>query len=55
MTLPAHAAFIIAAYGATIAVVIALIVWVIGDYREQKRVLAELDARSRTQGGLGRG
>ncbi len=49
MTLPAHAAFVIAAYGATIAVVIALIAWVIGDYREQKRVLAELDAR-----GLGR-
>jgi heme exporter protein D len=45
VALPAHAAFIIAAYGATIIVVIALIIWVIGDYWEQKRVLAELDAR----------
>ncbi|HEY7972673.1 MAG: heme exporter protein CcmD [Xanthobacteraceae bacterium] len=49
MGLPAHAAFIIAAYGATVLVVMGLIAWVATDYRTQKRVLADLDAR-----GLGR-
>jgi len=43
--LPAHAAFIIAAYAATIVVLIALIAWVIADYRAQRRVLADLEAR----------
>jgi heme exporter protein D len=47
--LPAHAAFIVAAYGATVLVMIGLIAWVIIDYRAQTRVLADLDAR-----GLGR-
>jgi heme exporter protein D len=42
---PAHAAFIIAAYAATILVVIGLIAWVIADYRMQQRTLAELEAR----------
>jgi len=43
--LPAHAAFIIAAYLATILVVIALIAWVLADYRAQQRDLADLEAR----------
>jgi heme exporter protein D len=47
--LPAHAAFIIAAYAAAILVVIALVAWVITDYRALNRVLADLNAR-----GLGR-
>jgi heme exporter protein D len=47
--LPAHAAFIIAAYLATILVVIALIAWVLADYRAQRRDLADLETR-----GLGR-
>jgi heme exporter protein D len=47
--LPAHAAFIIAAYAAAILVVIALIAWVIADYRALNRVLVDLNAR-----GLGR-
>ncbi len=49
MELPAHAAFIVAAYAATILVVIGLVAWVIADYRAQQRVLDELEAR-----GLGR-
>ena len=44
-----HAAFIVAAYVAAVLVVVALIAWVIADYRAQQRVLAELEAR-----GLGR-
>jgi heme exporter protein D len=43
--LPAHAAFIIAAYAATIVVMIALIAWVVADYRAQRRMLADLEAR----------
>jgi heme exporter protein D len=43
--LPAHAAFIIAAYLATILVVAALIAWVLTDYRSQQRDLADLEAR----------
>jgi heme exporter protein D len=43
--LPAHAAFIAAAYAATIIVVGGLAAWVIGDYRAQKRVLSDLEAR----------
>jgi heme exporter protein D len=43
--LPAHAAFIIAAYLATILIVIALIAWVLTDYRAQQRDLADLEAR----------
>jgi heme exporter protein D len=43
--LPAHVAFIIAAYLATILVVIALIAWVLTDYRTQQRDLADLEAR----------
>jgi heme exporter protein D len=43
--LPGHAAFIIAAYLATILVVFALIAWVLADYRAQQRDLADLEAR----------
>ena len=45
MQLPAHAAFIIAAYAAAILIMIGLIGWVIADYRTQKRVLGELETR----------
>ena len=45
MELPAHATFIIAAYLATILVVVALIAWVLADYRTQQRDLADLEAR----------
>jgi heme exporter protein D len=45
MALGPHAAFIVAAYLITAAVVLGLIVWVIADRRAQLRALAELDAR----------
>ncbi|MBV9239842.1 MAG: heme exporter protein CcmD [Xanthobacteraceae bacterium] len=45
MELPAHATFIIAAYLATILIVVALIAWVLADYRVQQRDLADLEAR----------
>ncbi len=45
MELPAHASFIIAAYSATILVVVALIAGVLADYRAQQRDLADLEAR----------
>lgn len=49
MNLGPHAAFIIAAYGAAIVVIGALIAWVTLDYRAQKRVLGDLDAQGVTR------
>jgi heme exporter protein D len=40
-----HLDFIVAAYGATIAVVGALVAWVVLDYRAQLRALADLERR----------
>jgi heme exporter protein D len=45
MDLGPHAAFIVAAYAVALAIVVLLIVWVALDYRAQRRVLADLDAR----------
>jgi heme exporter protein D len=45
MTLGPHAPFIIAAYVVALAIVAGLIAWVLVDYRTQRRLLAELDAR----------
>ena len=42
--LGAHAAFIVAAYGMAVLIVIALTGWVALDYRAQKRRLAKLEA-----------
>jgi heme exporter protein D len=44
MSLGPHAAFIIAAYAAALAVVIGLIGWVIADHAAQRRLLADLEA-----------
>jgi heme exporter protein D len=49
MNLGPHAAFIVAAYAATIVVVAGLIGWVIVDYRAQKRVLGDLEAHGVTR------
>jgi heme exporter protein D len=49
MNLGPHAAFIIAAYAAAIAVVIGLIAWVIADHAAQRRLLADLEARGVTR------
>ncbi len=45
MTLGPHAPFIIAAYTVAVVIVAGLIAWVRLDYRTQRRLLAELDAR----------
>ena len=49
MDLGPYAGFILAAYGMAVAVVTALIVWVIADHRAQVRVLADLEARGVTR------
>ena len=41
-----HAAFIVAAYAAMAIVLGSLILWVAIDYRVQRRMLEELEARS---------
>ena len=49
MDLGPHAAFIVAAYAATIAVIGGLIAWVVIDFRAQKRVLGDLEAHGVTR------
>ena len=49
MNLGPHAAFILAAWGMGVVVVAGLIGWVIVDYRAQKRVLGDLEARGVTR------
>jgi heme exporter protein D len=41
----AHIGFIVAAYGAGVVVVVALIAWITLDYRLQRRILAELETK----------
>jgi len=45
MSLGPHAIFIIASYVMTGLVVLGLIAWVLADFRAQRRVLADLEAR----------
>ena len=40
-----HAAFIVACYVMAALVVLGLIAWVLADFRAQRRVLADLEAR----------
>jgi heme exporter protein D len=40
-----HIEFIVAAYAAGVVVVVALIGWVMLDYRLQRRILAELETK----------
>ncbi|MCX5477720.1 heme exporter protein CcmD [Kaistia geumhonensis] len=40
-----HAGFILAAYGLSALIVLALVVWVVVDGRTQRRRLADLEAR----------
>ena len=44
-----HIGFIVTAYAITVAVVGILIVWVMIDYRTQKRTLADLETRGVTR------
>jgi heme exporter protein D len=39
-----HSNFIIVAYAVSVIVVAALVIWVVADYRAQRRALAELEA-----------
>ena len=45
MSLGSHADFIVAAYAVALVVVLALIAWVLLDYRAQHRVLGDLEQR----------
>ena len=45
MDLGNHWAFIVWAYAAALAVVSALVIWVLADYGTQRRTLADLEAR----------
>jgi heme exporter protein D len=45
MQATAHIGFIVAAYGAGVVVIVALIAWVMVDYRLQRRILAELETK----------
>jgi heme exporter protein D len=45
MDLGPHAEFIVVAYAVAVAVVAALVAWVLLDHRSQKLVLADLEAR----------
>jgi heme exporter protein D len=49
MDLGPHAAFIVSAYAIAVLIIAAMIVWVMLDYRRQRRVLAELDAQGVTR------
>jgi heme exporter protein D len=49
MALGAHAAFILAAYGVAFAVIAALVGWLVIDYRQQRRILADLERRGVTR------
>ena len=49
MDLGPHAAFIVTAYATAVLVVVMLIVWVLVDYRAQKRNLEGLEARGVTR------
>jgi heme exporter protein D len=49
MNLGPHAAFIVAAYAAALAVVIGLIAWVLADHAAQRRLLADLETRGVTR------
>ena len=45
MNLGPHASFIVGSYAMAAVVVLGLIAWVLADFRAQRRVLADLEAR----------
>jgi heme exporter protein D len=49
MDLGPHAAFIVSAYAVAMAIIAAMIVWVLTDYWRQRRTLSDLEQR-----GIGR-
>lgn len=44
-----YASFIVSSYAVAAIVVAALVIWVIADYRRQKAVLADLEAKGITR------
>jgi heme exporter protein D len=44
-----HAAFIESAYAIAVAILAALIFWIVADHRRQTRRLADLEARGKTR------
>jgi heme exporter protein D len=49
MNLGPHAAFIVIAYAMALFIVGALIAWILVDYRAQRQILADLEARGVTR------
>ena len=49
MELGTHAGFIIAAYGASMLIILTLIVWIVADYRAHLRDLAEMERQGVTR------
>jgi heme exporter protein D len=49
MELGPYAGFILAAYGAALVVIAALVGWIVIDHRAQRRTLADLEARGITR------
>ena len=49
MELGTHAGFIVAAYGASVLIILTLIVWIMADYRAQLRDLAEMERQGVTR------
>ena len=49
MNLGPHAGFILAAYGAAVLILAALVAWIVLDHRAQKRALGELEMRGVTR------
>jgi len=49
MDLGPHAAFIVGAYAVALLIVAALVGWVLIDYRRQRQILSELEAKGITR------
>jgi heme exporter protein D len=49
MNLGPHAAFIVSAYAVAIAIIAAMVAWVLIDHRRQARILADLEAEGVTR------
>jgi heme exporter protein D len=49
MELGPHAAFIVGAYAVAVAIIAAMIAWVLIDHRRQLRILSELEAHGVTR------
>jgi heme exporter protein D len=49
MNLGPHAAFIVSAYAVAVAIIAAIVVWILIDHRRQIRILAELEAQGVTR------